>query len=201
MAMEAIKKEKLKAIIYTVSSVVLSLVLLFTLFQTYQELVSQRKQIQSITEQAQQVQTETLAFNQEIKNTREQAIQFIPSNFEEFFQPDISNSQLTRMFDQLENRYQSTGENFLIRSISYSAPTTTEESQTSSIRVNLSLTTSQNNLLSFLRDIEKTSLSSDEAFYFLDPQSLSFSNLSPNSTSNELNVDLQVNILLNKNNG
>ncbi len=201
MALEKAQKERLVAIIYTVSAVVLGLVAIFMLFSAFQSVQSQRKQIEALQAQAQTTQTEILELTRQIKTSKESAEAFIPSNFEEFFNPDTSNSQLTRMFDELETRYQSNGQTFLINSISYGQATSSDESQTQAVRANLSLSTSQENLLTFLRDIEKTSLSPEEAFYYLDPQSLNFSNVTADTIGEEISVDLQVDILLRKNNG
>jgi hypothetical protein len=199
MAFDNIQKEQFKAIFYTVSSVVLGIVTLLLLFNTYQYVQEQKEQIQQIQLQSEEDRQNILSLTKAIKSTKNSAEEFIPSNFESFFSPDTSNSQLTRMFDELETRYQASGQSFLINSISYGSLESSEESQTTSTRVNLALTTSQDNLLTFLRDIEKTSLSSEEAFYYIDPQSLSFSNLTANTIGEEITVDLQVNILLKKN--
>lgn len=199
MTLDNIQKEQIKAIFYTVTSVVLGLVILVMLFQTFRYVQEQKKEIQQIQTQSEQARQDILALTKGIKSTKTSAEAFIPSNFESFFDPKTSNSQLTRMFDELETKYQSSGQSFLINSISYGSSESSEDSQTTSTRVNLSLTTSQDNLLTFLRDIEKTSLSSKEAFYYIDPQSLNFSNLTANTVGEEISVDLQVNILLKKN--
>lgn len=198
MSLQQVKKEKLKAIFYTVSSVVLACISIYFLFFTYFYIQEQKQEILKINQQAAQVQQDSLAFTQQIKEARDAATAFIPSNFESFFDPNTTTSELTRMFDTLEQTYQESGENFLIRSINYGQIEESEENMTKNLRVNLSLTTTSNNLVAFLRDIEKTGLSSDKAFYFLDPLSLSFNNISNQSNLEELNIDLQLNILLRK---
>lgn len=198
MALEKAQKQQVIAVIYTVSAVILSLIALFMLFSTYQSIVDQQNQIQNLQTQAEQKQAEILEITRQIQTARDEAEDFIPANFEDFFKPETTNSELTRMFDELESTYQANGQSFLINSINYGNSTSPEEAQTTPTTVNLSLTTSQENLLTFLRDIEKTSLSSEEAFYYIDPQSLNFSNLTSGTLEEEISVDLQVNILLRK---
>jgi hypothetical protein len=198
MALEKAQKQQVIAVIYTVSSVVLSLIAIFMLYTSYSSIKAQQVEIADLRLEAENTQSDILEITRDIKETRDNAELFIPSNFESFFDSEISNSELTRMFDDLETRYQASGQSFLINSISYGSSNSSEESQTEATSVNLSLTTSQENLLTFLRDIEKTSLSSSEAFYYIDPQSLNFSNITSNTIQEEISVDLQVNILLRK---
>lgn len=198
MALEKAQKQQVIAVIYTVSAVVLSIVALVMLFSTYSSIRSQQAEITNLQVQAESKQKEILDMTRQIQTARDAAQDYIPANFENYFNPDTTTSQLTRMFDNLESTYQATGQSFLINSISYGSSNSSEESQTNPTSVNLSLTTSQENLLTFLRDIEKTSLSSEEAFYYIDPQSLNFSNLTSGNLEEEINVDLQVNILLRK---
>lgn len=198
MALEKVQKQQVIAVTYTVSAVILSLVALFMLFSTYGSIRMQQNEISNLQNQAEKKQSEILDMTREIQLARNEAQEFIPANFESYFDSNTTTSQLTRMFDDLETTYQATGQPFLINSISYGVSNSAEDSQTSPTSVNLSITTSQENLLTFLRDIEKTSLSSEEAFYYIDPQSLNFSNLTSGTLQEEINVDLQVNILLRK---
>lgn len=198
MALSKVKKAKSVLIFYQVASAICGILVFVFLFQTFRYISDQREQVEKIKTQASQVQQSILASNEDIKLTRDEVVQFIPNNFDEFLSADITNSDFTRMFDDLANQYRSSGENFFIRSINYGAQSISEESQLQTVSANLSLETSKNNLLAFLRDIEKTGLSSDKAFYILDPQSLSFSNLTTEDPEQELNVDLKLNIILRK---
>lgn len=198
MALSKVKKAKSVLLFYQIASAICAILVVVFLFQTFQYVTSQRQKIENIQAQAKQVQADILASTEEIQLIRDETIEFIPANFTDFLDPVTTNSDFTRMFDQLANEYRSTGETFFIRSINYGSQSQVEESQLQTISANLSLETSKNNLLAFLRDIEKTGLSSDRAFYILDPQSLSFSNLTSEDPEQQLNVDLKLNIILRK---
>ena len=199
MSLEKAKKEKITAIFYTVSAVVLACLVIYSLVSTYLYMADQKKQILQINQKATEVQQKTFTFNQQIKEARETAANFIPSNFEEFFSSQTTTGDLTRMFDTLEQTYKNNGQNFLIRSISYGQVESLANQKVNRIRASLSLTTTADNLIAFLRDIEKTGLSSERAFYFLDPLSLNFNNISGQTNSDDLNIDLQLSIILRQN--